>query len=56
MGYPGSLCTSINQEVVHGIPSMKRVLKEGDILSMDFGVELDGYYGDAALDGSGGND
>ncbi len=49
MGYPGSLCTSINQEVVHGIPSMKRVLKEGDILSMDFGVELDGYYGDAAL-------
>src|SRR6202050_1203869 len=49
MGYPGSLCTSINQEVVHGIPSLKRVLKEGDILSMDFGVELDGYYGDAAL-------
>ena len=49
MGYPGSLCTSINQEVVHGIPSAKRVLKEGDILSMDFGVELEGYYGDAAL-------
>jgi methionyl aminopeptidase len=49
MGYPGSLCTSINQEVVHGIPSLRRVLKEGDILSMDFGVELDGYYGDAAL-------
>jgi methionyl aminopeptidase len=49
MGYPGSLCTSINQEVVHGIPSLKRVLKEGDILSMDFGIELDGYYGDAAL-------
>lgn len=48
-GYPGSVCTSINQEVVHGIPSLKRVLKEGDILSMDFGVELDGYYGDAAL-------
>ena len=48
-GYPKSLCTSINNEVVHGIPSPKRKLKEGDILSMDFGVELDGYYGDAAL-------
>ncbi len=49
MGYPCSLCTSINQEVVHGIPSEQRALKEGDILSMDFGVELDGYYADAAL-------
>jgi methionyl aminopeptidase len=48
-GYPGSVCTSINQEVVHGIPSASRKLKEGDILSMDFGVELDGYFGDAAL-------
>lgn len=48
-GYPGSVCTSINQEVVHGIPSKSRKLREGDILSMDFGVELDGYYGDAAL-------
>ncbi|HKW89697.1 MAG TPA: type I methionyl aminopeptidase [Candidatus Acidoferrales bacterium] len=48
-GYPKSLCTSINQEVVHGIPSSKRVLKDGDILSMDFGVELDGYFADAAL-------
>ena len=48
-GYPKSLCTSINQEVVHGIPSAKRTLKEGDILSMDFGVELDGYFADAAL-------
>jgi methionyl aminopeptidase len=48
-GYPKSLCTSINSEVVHGIPSAKRALKEGDILSMDFGVELEGYYGDAAL-------
>jgi methionyl aminopeptidase len=43
------VCTSINQEVVHGIPSAARKLKEGDILSMDFGVELDGYFGDAAL-------
>ena len=48
-GYPGSVCTSINQEVVHGIPSAGRKLREGDILSMDFGVELDGYFGDAAL-------
>jgi len=49
MGYPGSLCTSINKEVVHGIPSERRILKDGDILSMDFGVELDGYYADAAV-------
>lgn len=48
-GYPGSVCTSINQEVVHGIPSSSRRLREGDILSMDFGVELDGYFADAAL-------
>jgi methionyl aminopeptidase len=48
-GYPGSVCTSINQEVVHGIPLPSRRVKEGDILSMDFGVELNGYYGDAAL-------
>jgi methionyl aminopeptidase len=43
------LCASINQEVVHGIPSVSRRLKEGDIISLDFGVELNGYYGDAAL-------
>jgi methionyl aminopeptidase len=49
MGYPASLCVAINKEVVHGIPSPKRVLKEGDIVSMDFGVELDGYFGDAAV-------
>lgn len=48
-GYPGSVCTSINREVVHGIPSASRKLREGDILSMDFGVELNGYFGDAAL-------
>jgi methionyl aminopeptidase len=48
-GYPGSVCTSINDEVVHGIPSASRKLREGDILSMDFGVVLNGYYGDAAL-------
>jgi methionyl aminopeptidase len=48
-GYPGSVCTSINEEVVHGIPSAARKVREGDILSMDFGVVMDGYYGDAAL-------
>ena len=47
-GFPGSLCCSINDEVVHGIPSKKRELREGDILSLDFGVLLDGYYGDSA--------
>ena len=48
-GYPGSVCTSINKEVVHGIPSSSRKLRAGDILSLDFGVELNGYFGDAAL-------
>ncbi len=48
LGYPANLCTSVNEEVVHGIPSGTRVLREGDILSIDFGVVLDGYFGDAA--------
>ncbi len=48
-GYPCVLCTSVNSEVVHGIPSPKRLLKEGDIVSVDFGVVIDGYYGDAAI-------
>src|SRR6202790_5116860 len=43
------LCASINEEIVHGIPSAKRVLKRGDILSIDTGVELNGYFGDSAL-------
>jgi methionyl aminopeptidase len=47
--YPCVLCTSINQEVVHGIPSETRLLKAGDIVSIDCGVVLDGYYGDAAV-------
>jgi len=47
--YPCVLCTSVNQEVVHGIPSAERVLREGDIVSIDCGVVLDGYYGDAAI-------
>ncbi len=46
--FPGTLCTSINEEVVHGIPSKTRVLQEGDIVSVDVGVKLDGYFGDAA--------
>lgn len=48
-GYPCVLCTSVNSEVVHGIPSKKRVLKEGDIVSVDCGAVVDGYYGDAAI-------
>jgi len=47
--YPCVLCTSINEEIVHGIPSEKRVLKAGDIVSIDCGVVLDGYYGDSAI-------
>jgi methionyl aminopeptidase len=47
--YPCVLCTSINDEIVHGIPSVKRILKPGDIVSIDCGVVLDGYYGDAAI-------
>lgn len=47
--YPCVLCTSVNDEIVHGIPSAKRVLKAGDIVSIDCGVVLEGYYGDAAV-------
>src|SRR5881398_1268057 len=47
--YPCVLCTSVNEEIVHGIPSAKRVLKAGDIVSIDCGVVLDGYYADAAI-------
>ncbi|MDR0890819.1 MAG: type I methionyl aminopeptidase [Endomicrobium sp.] len=46
--FPASVCTSINNEVVHGIPSFKRSLKSGDIISIDIGVIFDGYYSDAA--------
>jgi methionyl aminopeptidase len=48
-GYPAVLCASVNEEVVHGIPSATKVLKEGDIIGLDFGVVLDGYFGDAAI-------
>ena len=47
-GFPFCLCTSVNEEVVHGMPSAKRVLNEGDIVGVDFGVLLDGFYGDSA--------
>ena len=47
--YPCVLCTSVNDQIVHGIPSEKRVLKEGDIVSIDCGVVLDGFFGDAAI-------
>ncbi|MGD0292767.1 MAG: type I methionyl aminopeptidase [Terracidiphilus sp.] len=48
-GFPCVLCTSVNSEVVHGIPSAKRVLKEGEIVSVDYGAFVDGYCGDAAI-------
>ncbi len=48
-GFPASICTSINHEVVHGIPSRKRVLNEGDIISIDVGATLRGLVGDAAI-------
>ena len=47
-GFPATLCTSLNEGVVHGIPSLRTILKEGDILSIDVGVEKNGYFGDAA--------
>jgi methionyl aminopeptidase len=47
-GYPASLCTSVNEEIIHGIPS-SRVLKDGDIIGLDFGVLFEGFYGDAAV-------
>ena len=47
-GFPATLCTSVNHEVVHGIPSHRRKLNQGDVVSVDCGVKLDGYYADAA--------
>ena len=54
--FPSVVCVSVNDEVVHGIPSPTRVLKEGDIVSVDFGVEKDGYFGDSARTFAGGED
>jgi methionyl aminopeptidase len=48
-GYPATLCASINEEVVHGIPSAARILKVGDIVSLDMGVKLGGFFGDSAV-------
>jgi len=48
-GFPATLCASVNEVVVHGIPSAARVLKDGDIISLDVGVKLGGYYGDSAV-------
>lgn len=48
-GYPYALCISVNEEIVHGMPRREKILKEGDIVSFDFGVIYDGYVGDAAI-------
>jgi methionyl aminopeptidase len=48
-GYPATLCASINDEVVHGIPSRARALKAGDIISLDMGARINGFYGDSAV-------
>jgi methionyl aminopeptidase len=48
-GFPATLCVSLNEEVVHGIPSLRRVLRDGDIVSIDAGVKLDGWYADRAM-------
>ncbi|PIU20739.1 MAG: type I methionyl aminopeptidase [Elusimicrobia bacterium CG08_land_8_20_14_0_20_59_10] len=54
-GYPATLCVSINEEIVHGIPSEKRVVREGDLVSLDLGALCEGFYGDAALTVGAGN-
>ena len=48
-GYPASICSSVNDQVVHAIPSPRQVLAEGDLISIDCGAELDGWHGDAAI-------
>jgi methionyl aminopeptidase len=48
-GFPASICISINEEVVHGIPSPRRMLKSGEVVGLDFGVVFDGYFGDSAV-------
>jgi methionyl aminopeptidase len=48
-GYPAVLCTSVNNEVIHGIPNAQRVLQEGDVVSVDCGVIVDGFYSDCAV-------
>ena len=48
-GYPATICASVNDEVIHGIPSGRRLLNEGDVISIDVGASLDGYFGDSAI-------
>jgi methionyl aminopeptidase len=48
-GYPATICASVNEEVIHGIPSGRRVLNEGDVISIDVGASLGGYFGDSAI-------
>ncbi|GAA2627928.1 type I methionyl aminopeptidase [Dactylosporangium fulvum] len=48
-GYPASICSSVNDQVVHAIPNARQVLREGDLISIDCGAELDGWHGDAAI-------
>jgi methionyl aminopeptidase len=48
-GYPATICASINEEVIHGIPSGRRILQDGDVISIDVGASLDGYFGDSAV-------
>src|SRR3954469_3436731 len=48
-GYPATICASINEEVIHGIPSGRRVLTEGNAISIDVGASVDGYFGDSAI-------
>jgi len=48
-GYPATICASVNEEVIHGIPSGRRILHEGDVISIDVGASLGGYYGDSAI-------
>src|SRR5689334_8556952 len=48
-GYPATICASINDEVIHGIPSGRRILNEGDVISIDVGAQLNGYFGDSAV-------
>ncbi len=48
-GYPAVICVSVNEEVVHGIPNEKRVINDGDLISIDCGAIIDGWHGDAAI-------
>jgi len=48
-GYPATICASVNEEVIHGIPSGRRVLNKGDVISIDVGASMNGYYGDSAV-------